>query len=181
MSLIGKKPIEIPVNVQVKMDDGVFFAKGPLGELSRKFGEEINIDLQDKQIILKNKEDTKKNISLWGTYASHIRNMIEGVTKGFEKKLQLEGVGYKVQLEGTKLNFSLGFSHPVKIDIPEGLKVTTEKNLITVSGIDKEKVGSFSAKIKLLKKPEPYKGKGIRYENEIIRRKAGKKAATSGA
>ncbi len=179
MSLIGKKPIIIPDKVEVKIDNGVFSAKGPLGELKKKFKNDIEISIKEKEINLKPVKESKNASMLWGTYASHIKNMIEGVTKGFEKKLIIEGVGYKAQIEGQKIVFGLGFSHPVKIDIPQSLKVAVEKNNIKISGIDKEEVGSFSAKIRLLKKPEPYKGKGIRYENEVIRRKSGKKAATS--
>jgi large subunit ribosomal protein L6 len=134
--------------------------------------------LKDKEINLKPKRNSKQIISLWGTYASHIKNMIEGVIKGFEKKLVIEGIGYKVQSDGSNLTFNLGFSHPMKLEIPKDIKITIEKNIIGIFGIDKEKIGSFGAKIRALKKPEPYKGKGIRYENEIIRRKAGKKATT---
>ena len=115
--------------------------------------------------------------SLLGTYASHIKNMIVGVTTGYEKKLILEGVGFKSAVSGKSLDLALGFSHPVKVEIPEGLAVTADKNLITISGIDKEKVGQFSAYVRSLKKPEPYKGKGFRYDNEVIRRKQGKKSA----
>lgn len=179
MSLIGKKPISIPDNVEVKMNDGILSVKGPLGELKRLFKNEIAISLSEKEIILKPAKKDKNISALWGTYASHIRNMLAGVTKGFEKKLIIEGIGYKVQLEGQKLILGLGFSHPVKVDIPNTLKVSVEKNNIKIFGIDKEEVGSFSAKIRSLKKPEPYKGKGIRYENEVIRRKTGKKAATT--
>lgn len=179
MSLIGKKPISIPDNVEVKMNDGILSVKGPLGELKRFFKNEIAISLNKKEIILKPVKKDKNISALWGTYASHIRNMLAGVTKGFEKKLIIEGIGYKVQLEGQKLILGLGFSHPVKVDIPNTLKVSVEKNNIKIFGIDKEEVGSFGAKIRSLKKPEPYKGKGIRYENEVIRRKTGKKAATT--
>ena len=113
--------------------------------------------------------------ALWGTYASHLRNMVEGVTKGFQKQMIIEGVGYKANLVGTKLVFALGFSHPIELAIPEGIKVTVDKGTLTISGIDKELVGSFSAKIRDYKPPEPYKGKGIRYSTETLRRKVGKK------
>lgn len=179
MSLIGKKPILIPDGVQIKMEDGILFVKGPKGELSRFFKDDIDIAIKEKEIILKPRKEDKKFFALWGTYASHIRNMIEGITKSFEKILIMEGIGYKVQLDGQNLVLGLGFSHPVKIEIPKELKIIVEKNVIKISGIDKEKVGSFSAKIRALKKPEPYKGKGIRYDKEFVRRKAGKKAATS--
>lgn len=180
MSRLGKKPIEIPEGVDVNKErDGLLKVRGPLGELEREFRKEINIKIEDKRIVLSPKVKTPEAVALWGTYSSHIRNMIEGVTKGFEKKLLIEGVGFKAQLEGKDIVFNLGFSHPIKLEIPEGVKVAIEKNLITVSGIDKEKVGQFSAEIRSLKKPEPYKGKGIRYEDEVVRKKAGKKATAA--
>jgi large subunit ribosomal protein L6 len=179
MSRIGKKPILIPAGVEVKINDGVFSAKGPKGENSRIFKNDIDIAINDGIITLNPVRQTKELSALWGTYASHIQNMIKGVTDGFEKKLIIEGIGFKAQLDGANLVLSLGLSHPVKKEIPQGIKVTTEKSLITISGIDKEKVGQFSAEVRALKKPEPYKGKGIRYENEIIRRKAGKKATAT--
>jgi len=179
MSRIGKKPIPIPTGVEVKMEDGVIAVKGPLGELRRSFKGDIEIKIGEKEIVLSPRKETGAAMALWGTYASHIGNMVDGVTKGFEKKLIVDGVGFKAQVEGRDLALSLGFSHPVKAAIPEGIKVSVEKNVISVSGIDKEAVGSFSAKVRMLKKPEPYKGKGIRYENEIVRRKAGKKAVAA--
>ncbi len=178
MSRIGKKPISIPNGVEVKIENGEVFVKGPLGEIKRSFEGDIEIKLKENSVILNPKRNSGALVALWGTYASHIGNMVEGVAKGFEKKLIMEGVGFKVQMEGDKLVLNLGFSHPVKLDIPEGLKVSVEKNIISISGIDKERVGQFAAQVRALKKPEPYKGKGIRYENEVVRRKAGKKAAT---
>ena len=179
MSRIGKKPISIPNGVEIKMENGSVAVKGPLGELKRSFKDDIEIKIGEKEIILSPKKEAGAMMALWGTYASHIGNMVDGVTKGFEKKLIIDGVGFKAQVEGQNLVLNLGFSHPVKVEIPEDVKVSVEKNIITVSGIDKEAVGAFSAKTRALKKPEPYKGKGIRYENEIVRRKAGKKAATA--
>ena len=180
MSRIGKKPIEIPEKVEINVDNKTISVKGPLGELSRPFDDgAVEIKIKDGFVVLGVTRNSKDVRSLWGTYASHISNMIEGATKGFEKKLVVEGVGFKVQMEGANLVLNIGFSHPVKVGVPEGIKVEVEKNVISVSGIDKEKVGDFSAKVRALKKPEPYKGKGIRYEGEVIRRKAGKKAATA--
>lgn len=181
MSRIGKKPIEIPDKIEVKKEGNTIVVKGPLGELERNFKSDIDISIGDKEIVLNPAKKTKQAIALWGTYASHINNMIKGVSKGFEKNLVLEGVGFKVQMEGKNLVLSLGFSHPVKVSVPDGLKVEVEKNVIKVSGPDKEEVGAFSAKIRSLKKPEPYKGKGIRYEGEQIIRKAGKKAVAGAA
>ncbi|MFA4890614.1 MAG: 50S ribosomal protein L6 [Candidatus Paceibacterota bacterium] len=181
MSRLGKKPIIIPSGVEVKINGDILIVKGPKGELSRILKNDIEISLVGNEITLKPKRNSKDVMALWGTYASHIKNMMEGVTKGFEKKLVIEGIGFKAQLEGTNLSLNLGFSHPVKVEIPKDLKATVEKNVISISGADKEKVGALSAKIRALKKPEPYKGKGIRYDNEVIRRKSGKKAATAAA
>lgn len=177
MSRIGKQPIIIPDKTEVVKNDNVITVKGPLGELSREFsGGEIDIAVGDKEITLKPLNDSSFANALWGTYASHIRNMVDGVNKFFEKKLIVEGVGFKVEISGDELVLSLGFSHKINIKIPKELNVTVEKNTITVSGTDKELVGSFTANIRELKKPEPYKGKGIRYDGEVIRRKQGKKS-----
>jgi len=176
MSRIGKKIIEIPAGTEVILVDNVLTVKGKLGTLDKKFGSTVAINIADGKISfepLRNSGDVK---SMWGTYASHVINMIEGVTKGFTKKLILEGVGFKSEVKGKEIHFALGFSHPVIMAIPEGLTVTAEKNIITITGFDKEEVGAFAAKIRDNKKPEPYKGKGFRYEDEVIRRKEGKKS-----
>jgi large subunit ribosomal protein L6 len=177
MSRIGKKGILVPGNVEVKLEGGHFNAKGPKGSLDRYFNAEVAIKIDGKDISLSIQKENKQTKALWGAYASHIKNMIKGVSEGFEKKLILEGVGYKSQVNGDKLNLALGFSHPVEVSIPAGLAVKAEKNLLTIAGIDKELVGSFSAKLRAMKKPEPYKGKGFRYHDEVIRRKQGKKSA----
>lgn len=176
MSRLGKKGIELGNNVEATLSAGLFSVKGPKGQIERFFGPDINITIDGKKVALSPVKETNQTRALWGTYASHIKNMVKGVTEGFQKKLILEGVGYKSQVTGEKLVLALGFSHPVEVVIPKGLTVTAEKNLITISGIDKELVGSFSAKIRAMKKPEPYKGKGFRYEGEVIRRKQGKKS-----
>lgn len=176
MSRIGKKIINVAPKTEVSFSDGTLSVKGPLGELSRIFKPEIKIEVGDGTISLNPRRNSLDVLALWGTYASHIINMISGVHKPFEKKLVVEGIGYKSDVKGDELVMSLGFSHPVKIKIAKGLKVTAEKNVITVSGIDKELVGQFVAKIRDMKKPEPYKGKGIRYEAEVVRRKEGKKS-----
>lgn len=176
MSRIGKKGIVVENGVEANFSQGIFSVKGPKGSLERRFSPEISISIEGNTVNLSPEKETNQTITLWGTYASHIKNMIKGVKDGFEKKLILEGVGYKSQVNGNKLGLALGFSHPVDVEIPQGLSVKAEKNLITVSGADKELVGSFSAKVRSLKKPEPYKGKGFRYEGEIIRRKQGKKS-----
>lgn len=177
MSRIGKKVIAIPANTEVKYADGLFTVKGKEGTLSKKFKPEIEITVGEKEITLLPKKETLETKALWGTYASHIMNMVNGVNTPFVKKLILEGIGYKSDVKGTNLVLALGFSHLVNVPIPEGLKVTAEKNVITASGVDKEVVGEFVANVRSLKKPEPYKGKGMRYEGEVIKRKQGKKTA----
>ena len=176
MSRIGKKGIVVPEKTETTLNAGVFSVKGPKGSLERIFRSDITITITDKNIALTLTKENKQTKALWGTYASHIKNMIKGVNDGFEKKLILEGVGYKSQVVGNKLVMALGFSHPVEVEIPEGLNVKAEKNTLTMSGIDKELVGAFTAKIRDLKKPEPYKGKGFHYSDEIVRRKQGKRS-----
>lgn len=176
MSRIAKKPISIPEKTQASYTAGIFTVKGPLGEIKKAFKDEIKVEINNNEILLSPMSNTLDTLSLWGTYASHIRNMFEGVNKGFEKKLIVEGIGFKSDVKGNQLHLALGFSHPVQVTIPEGLKVTAEKNIITVTGVDLEKVGQFVAQVRSLKKPEPYKGKGIRYSDETIRRKQGKKS-----
>jgi large subunit ribosomal protein L6 len=177
MSRIGKKEIVANEKTEISFNSGVFSVKGPKGSLERVFNSDITIVVNGKNISLSVPKMNKQTKALWGTYASHIKNMIQGVNDGFEKKLILEGVGFKSQVTGDKLVLALGFSHPVEVSIPKDLEVKAEKNLITVTGINKESVGSFTAKVRALKKPEPYKGKGFRYEGEVIRRKQGKKTA----
>ena len=175
MSRVAKKPIIIPEKTTVAVNGADVTVKGPLGEITRGFkpGVEIKVENGAVTVTLKRPED----YMLWGTYASHVKNMIKGVNAGFQKKLIIEGIGFKSDVKGAKLDLSLGFSHPISVEIPKDLKVTAEKNVITISGVSNEKVGEFAAKIRTLKKPEPYKGKGIRYDGEVIRRKQGKKAA----
>ncbi len=162
--------MEIGENNKVKV-------KGSKGELDSVFNAEIKIEIGDKEILVKPTRDSNELYALWGLTRALLANMIEGVSKGFEKKLEIQGVGYKVALKGNKLDMALGFSHPVEVECPEGLKFEVEKNIITVSGIDKQAVGQTAANIRAFKKPEPYKGKGIRYVGEQVRRKQGKKAA----
>ena len=177
MSRIGKKVIRIPEKTQVTNSEGVLTVTGPLGVLTRSFKPEIEITIDGGEIRLIPKKVTLQSRALWGTYGSHILNMIAGVNTLFSKKLLLEGIGYKSEVKGEKLVLALGFSHPVMVSIPSCLKVTAEKNIITVSGVNKELVGQFAASVRALKKPEPYKGKGMRYDGEVIKRKQGKKTA----
>jgi large subunit ribosomal protein L6 len=175
MSRIGKQEILIPSGVKVTQAGSIVTVVGPKGTLSKTFRDDIVIAVTDKNVTLNIKRNDKFSKSLWGTYASHIKNMIAGVQTPYQKKLILEGVGFKSEVKGKDFHFALGFSHPVIVPIPEGITATTEKNNITITGIDKELVGSFTAAVRALKKPEPYKGKGMRYEGEVIRRKQGKK------
>lgn len=177
MSRLGKKTIEIPQGAAVTVDGARVVVKGKNGELSRTFPKTMTVSVADESVTVTPQDETNlEQKALWGTVASHVTNMLEGVTNGFEKKLVIEGVGFKSEVKGTNLVMSLGFSHEIEMAIPEGLTVTAEKNVVTISGIDKELVGQFAADVRSKKKPEPYKGKGIRYEDETIRRKQGKKA-----
>ena len=175
MSRLTKKPIVIPENTKVSFDGFFLEVKGPKGKLKRLFKNDVVITVGEIDITITKTKDTIFSKALLGTYASHIRNMIQGVNRPYVKKLIIEGVGFKVELSGSVIKMALGFSHPVEIKVPEGIDVVVEKNTIQISGIDKELVGSFAAEIRSKKKPEPYKGKGIRYEDEEIRRKQGKK------
>jgi len=181
MSRIGKQEIIIPAGVKVTQSGPVLTVAGPKGTLAKNFRDDITIAITDKTVNLNVKRNDKFSKSLWGTYASHIKNMIAGVVTPYQKKLILEGVGYKSEVKparaggGKDFIFALGFSHPVIVRIPDTITATAEKNNITITGIDKELVGSFTAAIRALKKGEPYKGKGMRYEGEVIRRKQGKK------
>ena len=177
MSRIGKQQLHIPEKTDVTYIDGLLTVKGPLGTLTRSLDDVVTITIADGLVSFAQKGDTPFARAIWGTYASHVKNMIAGVNAPYVKKLILEGVGFKSEVKGKELHLALGFSHPVVVAIPEGLTVTAEKNNITVTGIDKELVGQFTAAVRALKKPEPYKGKGFRYDTEVIRRKQGKKTA----
>lgn len=176
MSRIGKNAIPVPDKTTVSVADGVMTVKGPLGELSKPVHTAVSVSVDAGSVQVAPLNNSKLARSLWGTFASHIRNMIHGVNTKYQKQLEIQGVGYKVELQGKSLKFALGFSHPVIVPIPDGLEVVVEKNIITISGIDKEQVGQFAANIRAYKKPEPYKGKGIRYVGEYVRQKQGKKS-----
>ncbi|MFH1402481.1 MAG: 50S ribosomal protein L6 [Patescibacteria group bacterium] len=175
MSRIGKQQLEIPANTEVILADGFIIVKGPLGELKRELRNEIKVEIKDNFVSVNPAEDTLFAKALWGTFASHISNMIKGVNTLYGKRLILEGVGFKSEVKGDKLVLSLGFSHQVEIAIPKELSVAVEKNNIIVKGIDKELVGQWAATVRAKKKAEPYKGKGFRYHDEVVRRKQGKK------
>ena len=181
MSKIGKQPINIPSGITLSVnDDNEIVVKGPKGELMRKIDPKMSIKVKDNQVIVSVKNNSKKNYAIWGLYRTLIANMIEGVEKEFEKKLEIQGVGYKAIQKGNNLELSLGFSHLIEFKAPEGIEFNVEKNIITITGIDKQLVGQIAADIRSKKKPEPYKGKGIRYLGEQVRRKVGKKVAGTG-
>lgn len=176
MSRLGKTPIEIPKGVEISHASGALTVKGPKGTLVQPMREIISVVLENDTIALVPTKETIEARALWGTYAALVHNMISGVTEGFSKVLEVEGVGYRADAQGQKLTMNLGFSHPVILEVPQGLTCAVEKNVITITGIDKHAVGQFAANVRKVKKPEPYKGKGIRYQGEHIIRKQGKKA-----
>lgn len=177
MSRLAKRPIAIPPKAEVTTSGLEVMVKGPKGSLSRRGHRLIDVAVVPEGVAVTTKNESIEARAALGTTAAHIRNMLAGVTQGFTKKLLIEGVGYKWDVQGKTLNLALGFSHPVKMAIPEGLAVVADKGALTITGIDPEAVGQFAANVRALKKPEPYKGKGIRYDGEVIRRKQGKKAA----
>jgi large subunit ribosomal protein L6 len=178
MSRIGKLPVAIPQGVEIKIEDRKITVKGPKGELSFHFGYKVDVvfDQEKKIIEVQQKENTKQGKAMWGTARANINNLVLGVTTGFEKQLELQGVGYKMAVQGSKLNLSLGYSHPINKDIPQGLEVAVDKDILTVRGSDKQLVGEFAAEVRSLRKVEPYKGKGFRYVGEQVIRKEGKRA-----
>lgn len=169
----------IPIGVTVKHEHGILAVEGPKGVLSFKLRPEVEVMIEGNVLRVEEKMKTKKSSAIWGTTRAVIANLLQGVHQGFEKKLELQGLGYRAQVEGKILVLALGFSHPVKIEPPEGISFKVEKSMITVSGIDKVLVGNVAHHIRALKKPEPYKGKGIRYEGEVVRKKVGKKAVAA--
>jgi large subunit ribosomal protein L6 len=179
MSRIGKKPIAIPVGTEVNVSGAELTVKGKGGTLKRALHPAVSITVADGAVTVAPSSNNRLARALWGTYASHVRNMVAGVNTPFVKKLIVEGIGFRAELAGKELKLMVGFSHPVLVPVPEGVTVAVEKGVITISGADKEKVGQFSAAVRAIKKPEPYKGKGIRYEGEVIQRKQGKKAVAA--
>jgi len=174
MSKIGRQPVPIPEGVEVKIENHGITVKGPKGELSFNFNPSVRVEKTDKEIKVSLIQEEAK--ALWGTTRALIANMIEGITEGFEKKLEIQGVGYKAEIKDKKLVLVVGFTHPVEIEAPEGIEFKVEKNVITISGIDKQLVSQTAARIRAVRPPEPYKGKGIRYLGEHVRIKPGKKA-----
>lgn len=178
MSRVGKNPIDIPDGVEVSVNKGVVSVKGPKGDLSREVNLQVGVEVKDNQLLVTRPNDSKFHRSLHGLYRSLLRNMVQGVTEGFEKKLEIIGVGYRAELRNGRLTLQVGYSHPIVMVPPEGIEIAVENQTqITVRGIDKELVGQVAAKIRSFRPPEPYKGKGIKYADEYVRRKAGKTAA----
>ncbi|MFZ3020222.1 MAG: 50S ribosomal protein L6 [Minisyncoccia bacterium] len=176
MSRIAKKGIVIPEGTTVSINGQTLSVKGPQGELSRDFSHLVNIIIEGNNISFSTKNNALEARSAIGTTAAHLKNMVKGVNEKFVKKLILDGIGYKMELQGDSIKFALGFSHPVIVEVPKGLTVTIEKNTMSISGSNKDDVGSFAARVRSQKEPEPYKGKGFRYHDEVIRRKQGKKS-----
>lgn len=176
MSRLGKIPVTIPNGVEVNVAGDVLTVKGPKGTLTRSVPKAVTITVEGGAATVSPNAKEENAAALWGTITAHLRNMVAGVTEGFKKELEIEGVGYRAAAAGRELTLSVGFSHPVKITAPEGIEITVEKNLITITGSDKDAVGQFAANIRKVKEPEPYKGKGIHYVGEYIIRKQGKKA-----
>jgi large subunit ribosomal protein L6 len=177
MSRIGKKPITLPQGVTATVEDNVITVKGPKGSLDFQFRSEMTVNLNEDGLVVERPSESKQDRAIHGTTRALINNMVVGVSEGFRKELKMIGVGYRAQLQGKKLVLSAGYSHPVEMEIPEGLTVEVPKNtLINISGIDKQLVGEFAANVRGVRPPEPYLGKGIRYVNEYVRRKEGKTA-----
>lgn len=176
MSRIGKKAVAVPSGVTVSLNGSDLSVKGPKGELAMTFVPEVSVSQDDAGITVAPVNQTKRARSMWGMQRTMVANMFEGVTNGYSKKLQINGVGYRASMKGSSLNLQLGFSHDVDFPVPEGIKIETpDQTTVIISGIDKQKVGQTAAKIREYRKPEPYKGKGIKYEGEYIFRKEGKK------
>jgi len=177
MSRIGKKPVAIPQGVTITVEKNLVSVAGPKGALKFEHHPDVAIEISPETILVEKKGKGKNSPAIWGTTARIIENMFEGVTVGFKKQLELNGVGFRMSVAGKKINLALGFSHPVEVEVSEGLEVVIEGNVMTVSGIDKHQVGQFSANIRALKPVEPYKGKGFKYVGEHVRRKEGKKSS----
>ncbi len=181
MSKIGRQPILIPEGISVQLKGNNVTVVGPKGTLSKEFSKEVSIEIKNGKINVYLKKNTSSGRAAWGTTRSVIANMIEGVVNGWSKRLELVGTGYRVEVQDNTLLLTVGYSHPIKVKAPEGINFKVEKTIITVEGPDKELVGQVAAAIRNIRPPEPYKGKGIKYQDEVIRRKAGKAAKTIGA
>ncbi|MBN1168731.1 50S ribosomal protein L6 [Candidatus Woesebacteria bacterium] len=181
MSRIGKQPVEKPDSVEINLDGQTLTVKGPKGEISKKIPRQIQLRIDGGVVVVERKSNTKQNRALHGTYRALIQNMVLGVTEGWKKELEIVGTGYRAEGSDKEIILTIGFSHPVKIKAPEGVSFNVQKTDITVEGVDKEKVGQTAANIRKVRPPEPYKGKGIKYKDEVVLRKPGKAAKAAGA
>ena len=182
MSRIGRKPVPIVKGIKIENTDGLIKVTGPKGELSARIPPSITIDIKENEVLVKRASDIKAHRALHGTWRAHLNNMMKGVSEGFQRKLEIVGVGYKAEIKGKKVQFALGYSHPILFAPPAGIKIEIPApTSVVISGNDKQLVGQVAAKLRSFRPPEPYKGKGVKYEGEYIRRKAGKAAATAGA
>ncbi len=174
MSRVGKKPIPKPEKTEIKFADRVLTVKGPKGELSRTIHPDVDLNIENDQVLLSVRRNDKKTKAQWGTARALVSNMLTGVSKGFERVLEINGIGYRAEVKGNTVELHLGFSHMIRFDLPEGISAQVEKNTIRLSGIDKEKLGFAASSIRKFRPPEPYKGKGVKYADEYVVRKAGK-------
>jgi large subunit ribosomal protein L6 len=181
MSKIGKAPVILPEGVTASVSGQEVSVTGPKGSISRKFSRKVSIEIKDGKILVSATGKEKSTLSVWGTTRAIIAGMVEGVVNGWKKELELVGTGYRAEVQGNTLVLTVGYSHPVKIEAPQGITFKVEKTIITVEGVDKELVGQIAANIRYVRPPEPYKGKGIKYLDEVVRRKAGKAAKAVGA
>lgn len=180
MSRVGKKPVLLPEKVKAKLSDSTLHFEGPLGKAELRLSPEVVVEVDQKQIVVKRKEETADGRRIQGVMRALIQNNVTGLSEGFKKVLDIQGIGYRAEVKGDDLTLTLGFSHPVNFPIPKGIKVAVEKQTrLTISGASRDQVGQVSASVRGLRPPEPYKGKGIKYENEVIQRKAGKSAAAA--
>ncbi|MGA2775089.1 MAG: 50S ribosomal protein L6 [Candidatus Omnitrophota bacterium] len=180
MSRIGKKPVAIPAGVKVEVKDGIIFVEGLKGKLNRHLSDRITVEIKDAQVFVRRVADTKMDRALHGLYRALINNMIKGVNEGYVKELEIIGVGFKATVQGNNLTLTLGFSHPVNLAIPEGIKIETPKpTQLVIRSIDKEQIGKIATEIRAIYPPEPYKGKGIRFVGEYVKKKVGKAQATT--
>lgn len=174
MSRIGKRPISLPKDVEVKLNGDLMIVKGPKGTLERRIHNKINVEINDDNLSLSTQDNHRETRALHGLFGALILNMVRGVSQGFERALEIVGVGYRAEISGRTAIFNLGYSNPIHYELPDGIEANVDKNKIVLKGIDKELLGRTAAKIRSFRKPEPYKGKGVKYANEMIRRKAGK-------
>lgn len=178
MSRLGKLPVILPVGTRAKIEDGFLVVEGPKGEVKERLNNLVKVEIKENNIIISiNNVKEKKEKSLWGLYRSLINNLVIGVNEGFEKNLEISGVGYKAAVNKGGISFNLGFSHPIQYNLPPGITASIAENVINIKGLDKHLVGEVAARIRKMRKPDPYKGRGIKYRGEIIRRKAGKAVA----